>query len=192
MQAILSTTDYTFVASTKKVTLVAPFNTLDEERILKITNLTTRAIMYDSERRTHMISMAAGVITCTYDSTGMANGDDLQIIADLGVDASIPIHVSTGGAIASTVGDNRKVVTTAGTAVALAASTTIKEVTITAETNNTDIIVVGGSTVVAALLTRRGTPLYPGDSVTVASDNLAEVYIDAMVSTEGVTFTYLV
>jgi hypothetical protein len=83
MQAILSTTDYTFVASTKKITLVAPFNTLDEERILKITNLTKRSIIYDSERRTHSISVAAGVVTCTYDSTGMANGDDLQIIVDL-------------------------------------------------------------------------------------------------------------
>jgi hypothetical protein len=97
MQTILGTSDYTFVASTKKVTLVAPFNTLDEERILKITNLTTRAIMYDSERRTHMISMAAGVITCTYDSTGMADADDLQIIVDLGGDTNNPIYVDLAG-----------------------------------------------------------------------------------------------
>ena len=108
-----------------------------------------------------------------------------------GANAAHPIHVSTDGAIASTVGDNRQVVTTAGTRVALAASTTIKEVTITAETDNTDIVVVGGVTCVAALATRRGTPLYPGDSVTIESDNLAEVYIDALVNGEGVTFTYL-
>jgi len=108
-----------------------------------------------------------------------------------GATAADPIHVSTGGAIASTVGDGRAFVTTAGVRVALAASTAIKEVTITGETDNTDIVVVGGATVVAALATRRGTPLYPGDSVTIAADNLAEVYIDAMVSTEGVTFTYL-
>lgn len=108
-----------------------------------------------------------------------------------GATAGDPIHVATGGIVASTVGDNRKVVATAGTAVALAASTPIKEVTITAETDNTDIVVVGGSTVIAALLTRRGTPLYPGDSVTVASDNLAEVFVDALVSGEGVTFSYL-
>ena len=97
MESILSTSNYTFVASTKKVTLVAPFDALDEERILKITNLTTRAIMYDSERRTHPISMAAGVITCTYDSTGMANGDDLQIIVDLGGDTANPIYVDMAG-----------------------------------------------------------------------------------------------
>ena len=116
-----------------------------------------------------------------------ANGSPLPS----GATAADPIHVSTGGAIASTVGDGRTFVTTAGARVALAASTAIKEVTITGETDNTDIVVVGGGTVVAALATRRGTPLYPGDSVTIAADNLAEVYIDAMVSTEGVTFTYL-
>lgn len=91
----------------------------------------------------------------------------------------------------STIGDGRKVVTTAGTRVALAASTAIKTVVITAETDNTDKIVVGGSTVVAALATRQGTPLDPGDSLILNLDDLADVYIDSMVSGEGVTFTYL-
>ena len=108
-----------------------------------------------------------------------------------GDSASNPIHVSTGGAVATTVGDGRAVVTTPGTAVALAASTAIKEVTVTSETNNTDLICVGGSTVVAALATQRGTPLYPGDSFTLKSDDLAEVFIDAIVATEGVVYTYL-
>lgn len=88
--------------------------------------------------------------------------------------------------------DGRQVVTTPGTAVALAASTVCKRVTITAETNNTDMVVVGGSTVVAALVTRRGTPLNPGDSYSQDTDNLSEVFIDALVATEGVTFTYTV
>jgi len=109
----------------------------------------------------------------------------------LGGSADIPLHVSTGGAVASTVNDGRQVVATPGTAVALAASTAIKEVTVTAETNNTDIVCVGGSTVLADLATRRGTPLYAGDSATISADNLAEVFIDALVATEGVTFTYL-
>lgn len=108
-----------------------------------------------------------------------------------GATASDPIHVSTGGAIATTVGDGRKTVTTAGTAVALSTTTTIKEVTCTAETDNTDIVVVGGSTVVASLATRRGNPLYPGDSITLAADNLNEVYVDSLVNGEGVTFSYL-
>ena len=109
----------------------------------------------------------------------------------LGGSADVPLHVSTGGAIATTVGDGRAFVTTPGTAVALAASTAIKEVTVTSELNNLTVIVVGGSTVVAAEATRQGTPLYPGDSVTLKSDNLAEVFIDAITATEGVTFTYL-
>jgi len=109
----------------------------------------------------------------------------------LGGSADIPLHVSTGGAVASTVGDNRKTVTTPGTAVALASSTTIKQVTVTAELTNTDLVCVGGSTVVAALATQRGTPLYPGDSFTIESDNLAEVFIDAIDATDGVVFTYL-
>lgn len=108
-----------------------------------------------------------------------------------GASASTPIHVSTGGAVASTVGDGRKTVASTGTAEALSTTTAIKEVTITAETDNTDIVVVGGSTVVAALATRRGTPLYPGDSVTLTADDLAEVYVDALVNGEGVTFNYL-
>jgi hypothetical protein len=89
------------------------------------------------------------------------------------------------------VGDGRKTVTTPGTAVVLATSTSIKEVTCTAELDNTDVVCVGGSTVIAALATRRGIPLYPGDSVTLIVNDLAIVYIDAMVATEGVTFLYL-
>lgn len=89
------------------------------------------------------------------------------------------------------IGDGRKEVDTAGTRVALASSTAAKVVIITAETDNTSIVVVGGATVVAALATRRGTPLLAGDSVTLEIDNLVDVYIDAMVSTEGVTYTYL-
>ncbi len=93
-------------------------------------------------------------------------------------------------AVKSSIDDGRKVVTTAGTRVALAASTTCKHVTITAETNNTDIVVVGGATVVAALATRQGVPLYPGDTYDLDIDNLMDVYLDALVSTEGVTFVY--
>jgi len=91
----------------------------------------------------------------------------------------------------SGIADNRKVVTTAGTRVALAASTTAKYVIITAETDNTGVIVVGGATVVATLATRRGTPLNPGETCGLPCDNLADVYIDATVSGDGVTFTYL-
>jgi len=88
------------------------------------------------------------------------------------------------------IADGRKVVTTAGTAVALAASTSVQYVVVTAETDNTGVIVVGGSTVVATLATRRGKPLNAGESFGFPVDNLADVYIDSTVDTDGVTFVY--
>lgn len=96
-----------------------------------------------------------------------------------------------GSAGATSIHDGRKVVAAAGTALALAASTPCSHVTVVAETDNTDIVVVGSATVVAALATRRGVPLYPGDSYDTDIDNVAEVYIDSLVNGEGVTFVYV-
>lgn len=103
--------------------------------------------------------------------------------------SSNPLPVATTSGITS-IADGRKVVTTAGTRVTLAASTACKQVIITAETDNTGLVVVGGSTVVAALATRQGVPLYAGDSITLEIDNLADVYLDSTVSSDGVTYAY--
>jgi len=90
------------------------------------------------------------------------------------------------------VRNGRKIVTTAGTAVRLVTSSTpARKVIITAEVDNGDYIVVGGSTVVAALATRQGTPLSAGSSLVIENiRDLYEIYIDAVVSGEGVTFQY--
>ena len=104
--------------------------------------------------------------------------------------ASSPLPVQTVSAN-TTIGDGRKVVTTAGTRVTLASSTACKQVAITAETDNTGIVVVGGSTVVATLATRQGVPLNPGDTITLDIDNLADINLDSTVSGDGVTFLYL-
>lgn len=88
-----------------------------------------------------------------------------------------------------TLGNGRKIVTSAGTAVVLGASTTIKEVLITAELNNTGIICVGGSGVIAAESTREGTPLEPGESMMIKTSDLANIYIDSTVNGDGVTYT---
>ena len=94
--------------------------------------------------------------------------------------------------VASGIGDGRQTVTTAGTRVQLSVSSvTCIKVTIAAETDNTDYIVVGGSTVVAALATRRGIPLGPGDTITIEISNLNLIYLDSLVNTEGVTYTYV-
>lgn len=135
-----------------------------------------------------------------YGSINRTNGGNLKTSLEE-IDPSVNIARETGGNLASIktateskyitgIGDGRKVVTTAGTALALDTSTPCKKVTITAETDNTGIIVVGGSTVVAALATRRGTPLNAGDSYEFDIDNLADVYLDTTVNGDGVTFTW--
>jgi hypothetical protein len=99
----------------------------------------------------------------------------------LGSSGSIVDFGTTGD-----VKDGSKNVTTAGTRVALAASTACQAVLIQAKAANTGIIYVGGSTVSAT----SGIFLYPGESVEISIDNLSKVYLDSSVNGEGVVFTY--
>lgn len=89
------------------------------------------------------------------------------------------------------IGNGVKTVTTAGTDVALAASTAAKKVIIQAQTDNTSIIAVGATGVDATIATGTGIILYPGDTITLECDNLADIFIDSLVNGEGVRFTYL-
>jgi len=99
--------------------------------------------------------------------------------------------ISKVGHDTTDIKDGRKVVTTAGTREQLVASSTpCKWVILIAKTDNTGTIVVGGSTVVAALATRQGTPLDAGDSVRLDIDDLYDIYLDATVNGEGVTYLY--
>ena len=89
------------------------------------------------------------------------------------------------------VGDGLQLVASAGTAEALASSETkIRAVLINALPENTGNVVVGASTVVASASTRRGIALVPGGSVLLRVKNLADLYVDAVVSGEGVSFVY--
>jgi hypothetical protein len=90
-----------------------------------------------------------------------------------------------------TIADGTKAVTTAGTRVALVAeSTPCRMVQIQAKPENTDTVVVGASTVVAASGTRRGIALVPGQSVALRVTDLNVLYLDSVVSGEGVSFVY--
>ena len=92
----------------------------------------------------------------------------------------------------SGIGHGVKVVTTAGTDVPLVASSTpAKGVIVQAQTDNTDKVAVGATGVDATEATGTGVILDPGDAVTLEVDDLADVYIDALVSGEGCRFTYL-
>ncbi len=90
------------------------------------------------------------------------------------------------------ISDGRAICTTATVVRALAtASTPVRYIIITAETDNTGVVVVGGTDVLATLSTRKGTPLLAGDSLTLEMGNLADVYIDTTVAGDGVTFVTL-
>jgi 2-succinyl-5-enolpyruvyl-6-hydroxy-3-cyclohexene-1-carboxylate synthase len=83
-----------------------------------------------------------------------------------------------------------KVVTTAGTDVVLATSRSIKWIIIQAQTDNTGFVSIGASGVDATVATGTGIALAAGESLTLPGDDLANIYIDATVSGEGVRFTY--
>lgn len=86
------------------------------------------------------------------------------------------------------VADGRKTVTTAGTRVQLGESRTINAVAITALEGNTGAICVGGKTVVAKLENRTGTPLAAKATVSLETDDLGDLYIDATVNGDGVSW----
>lgn len=126
MQLILSNSDYTFDASAKEITLLLPFDLLDEEQILRITNLETRAVIYDSERRTYPIAVAAGVITHTYDLAGMADADTLQILVDDGTSVGAEIDALSDTLLFDDFDDESLSTTLWGAAVVVG-STTVTE-----------------------------------------------------------------
>lgn len=75
-------------------------------------------------------------------------------------------------------------VTTAGTRVTLAGSTTVKGVTVCAKVTNTGNIFMGNVTVAAA----NGRILRPGECQSIAIANLQTVNLDSAVNGEGVTY----
>lgn len=84
----------------------------------------------------------------------------------------------------TTVLNGKTTVTTAGTRVPLAASTTCVSVTIKALATNTGIIYVGSSTVASS----NGFELAAGDSVSLDIANLNTVNIDSSVNGQGVSY----
>lgn len=83
-------------------------------------------------------------------------------------------------------------VPTAGTAVQVnPVSTPCASLTITANEGNTGELCYGGSNVVAAANGRIGTPLVQGQSVTLAIDDLSKVYLDAVNSGDGFSYSWL-
>lgn len=178
--------------NTSLASIVTALATNHTDELQLHTDIATTLIAKDEAIRTLLagtltVGLPSGAATAANQAT--QHTDLVNLLTQIVLAAGTAIigkvdHTTTGA------GDNRKVVTTAGTRVALAAATPAKWVTITAEEDNTGVVVVGGATVVAALATRRGTPLSAMQSVTFPVDDLADISLDAMVSTDGVTFTY--
>ena len=97
----------------------------------------------------------------------------------------IPVGHNTTG-----IGHGVKTVAAAGTDEALAASTAAKWVTIQAQTDNTGIMAVGAAGVDATVATGTGVALVAGAHITLPCDNLADIFVDATVTGDGVRFTY--
>ena len=108
------------------------------------------------------------------------------------------LHVQPGTAAVftanhanTTIGHGIKTITLAGTDEALAGSTAAKYVIIMAQSDNTGYIAYGATGVDATIATGTGASLAPGDtSPPLKIDNLADVFIDATVTGDGVRFTY--
>jgi hypothetical protein len=109
-----------------------------------------------------------------------------------GVAGGVPIPVSGGGVPANraTFAANQKTVPTPGTAVQLQTTAVPDGFTILVRAlpTNTDIIWVGQDAATAQDHTK-ATPLNLGDLLTLALTNVNEIWIDANVSGEGISWT---
>ena len=127
-----------------------------------------------------------------------AGGDGTRFIIRRAVEISAGVFAevvvmadAAGNPVGSTgVGHGVKTVAVAGTDEALAASTPAKWVTIQAQTDNTNKVAIGAAGVDATVATGTGIALDPGDVYTLPVDNLADIFVDALVSGEGVRYTY--
>ncbi len=106
------------------------------------------------------------------------SGSDVNKNEGVGLDVVISPYASFG--------TGHKAVTTAGTQVALAASTACKKVTIKALAGNSGLIYVGISTVSSL----DGFELTKQEEITIYTDNLANIWIDSAVNGEGVSYIY--
>ena len=119
----------------------------------------------------------------------MISGSEAQV----DVVAALPTGTNAIGKVGhdiTGIGHGVTTVTTAGTDVALAASTACKKVDIQAQTDNTSLIAVGGAGVDATVATGTGVLLNAGDTYSLEIDNLADIYIDSLVDGEGVRYCY--
>lgn len=74
----------TFNPTAKTITLASPFNQVVESQVLTIRDDTTGENIYERVNPKNPITVAAGVITYTYDSAHQLAADDLQVELEFG------------------------------------------------------------------------------------------------------------
>ncbi len=104
---------------------------------------------------------------------------------------NVPIVVRGTGHDKTGIGHGVKTISSGGDHEVLASATAAKIVIIQAQTDNTNAVAVGAESVDATIATGNGIILYAGDVITLEIDDLADVWIDAITSGEGVRYTYL-
>lgn len=130
-------------------------------------------------------------VTLAGEAVVLGSPADGTYIGDIKFGESLPSGTNVIGKVdinsqptPSTVYSGQKTVATAGTAEALAASTTVKSVVIKALYSNTGTVYVGDSSVSSTT----GIELAAGDSVALEIDDLSKIYLDVSVSGEGVSY----
>ena len=119
------------------------------------------------------------------DNTYFNEADMWLDVYDSGANA---LRTSGGGATTpGTLVNAQKTVTTAGSAEALAITTTIQSITIKALSTNTGIIYIGDSTVASG----NGFELESGEILSLEIDDPAKIFADTSVDGEGVSFVTL-
>ena len=120
MYIILEDSEYSYVASTKIITLAAPYDSLSVGQIIKIKDLTTGSVFYDVETQRFPISLSGADITHTYSDENDADADEFQIRIDIGGSAGIPIFTTEGSGQEAA---NYESVTVADSAIGLTSGT---------------------------------------------------------------------
>jgi len=145
----------------------------------------------DANGRLHILDQNSAAIAASLAllDNAIPSGNELQV----DVVAALPAGTNAIGKVShdkTGIGHGVKTVTTALSDEALAASTAAKVVIIQAQTDNTSAVAIGATGVDATVATGNGILLYAGDTIVLEIDNLADVYVDALVSGEGVRYSY--
>lgn len=82
MQITLKDSEYTFDATNKEITLVAPYDKLSRGQVISIVDLSAKSVIYLSHDFRYLISIVGAVITHATDNSYHVDTDKLQIIID--------------------------------------------------------------------------------------------------------------